>query len=239
MKPALIDVHCHLLPGLDDGCRDPTESLLLARQFVDAGYTHAACTPHVWPQHTRHRPAFITLQTAALQAMLDEHDIPLTLVPGAELNLTLDIHALHDDDIPTYAMQRRYALFDFWDDVLPEHFFRWIDRLTRLGVRPVVAHPERVGCFQADPDLAHRLLERGLLLQCNLQPLTGELGPAARDLAERLLREDAYHVIGTDAHRIDTMPARLAGLDRARELLDTKTFTRLTHDHPKQLLGLT
>src|SRR5881394_2874337 len=117
--PGRIDVHSHLIPGIDDGCQSMEESIRCARMLVEAGYTHSFCTPHVWPN----LPSNVTTipqWTAALQAALDDAKIPLRLIPGGEINL----HRTYMTDtapeqVVTFGMQRKFVLMDFWVDKLP------------------------------------------------------------------------------------------------------------------------
>ncbi len=234
----MIDIHGHLLPGLDDGSRDLDESLAIAEAMLGKGYRVVTCTPHVWPNLTRHRPGFIIERTASLQAQLDKRGLPLRLFPGAELNLDLDLYALDELEIPTHRMVRKFALFDFWDDELPPHFWLWIARVKSIGATPVVAHPERVAALQTRPDLLDAFRDAGLLLQCNLQSLGGSLGSTAKECAEEWLAEGRYFCVGTDLHRLDTLEKRFDGLTRLKSLVNEKTFDRLTRLGPATLLHI-
>ena len=93
-----IDVHSHLLPGVDDGCRELRESIACARQLVAAGYTHSFCTPHVWPGLPENRRTNIVYWTERLQRELDAAGVPLRLVPGGEINLTPDYYTATPPD---------------------------------------------------------------------------------------------------------------------------------------------
>src|SRR5690349_17751445 len=97
-----IDVHSHLLPGVDDGCATLDESLACARKLVEAGYTHAFCTPHIWPNLPQNTVAEISKRTARLQQAFDEAQVPLKLFPGGELNLRPEITDTPPEELPTY-----------------------------------------------------------------------------------------------------------------------------------------
>src|SRR5215469_7918145 len=107
-----IDVHSHLLPGVDDGCATLEESLACARKLVQAGYTHAFCTPHIWPNLPKNTVEEIAQRTQRLQQAYDEASVPLKLLPGGELNLRPDIIDTALNDLPTYGMARKFCLFD-------------------------------------------------------------------------------------------------------------------------------
>src|SRR5437764_6432743 len=164
-----IDVHSHLLPGIDDGCATLEESLECARRLVGAGYTHSFCTPHIWPKLPNNTVRNITERVDRLQEALDEANIPLQLWPGGELNLSADLPKRPPEDIVTYGMRRRYCLFDLWAERLPPFFEPSVRWLQSLGLTVVLAHPERMRAVQDDPRMGDRLAEMGLLLQGNLQ----------------------------------------------------------------------
>jgi protein-tyrosine phosphatase len=235
--PGRIDVHAHLLPGLDDGSKSVEESIDMARMMAEAGYGTIVCTPHVWPHLTQHRPAFIAQQVQSLQAQLDEARIPIRLVPGGELYVELDIFSMPPDQIPTYANQGRHAIFDFWGNAWPEQIWIWVARLRSLGIEPIVAHPERVELLRDNPHLVEQLEREGLRLQGNLESLSGNLGPATLRLAERLLTEGRYFMLGSDLHRAATLPQRIEGLKHAIDLVGEARVDELTRTRPATLFS--
>jgi protein-tyrosine phosphatase len=233
-----IDVHGHLLPGLDDGSTSYVESIEIARRMAQAGYSHLSCTPHIWPGKV-YTPDFIVERVTLLQTKLDEAGVAIKLIAGGELNLVdLDLFSMADDEIPTYGMARRYVLFDFWDDELPSDYWKRIGRLRELGATPVQAHPERIAAFQYAPELLDELTDRGVLLQGNLQCFSDKAGSRMRALAERLLSERRYFVLGSDLHRLDTLKVRLEGLKRVNELVGTEEALRLTSINATELTGI-
>ncbi len=236
--PGRIDLHGHFLPELDDGSRSVDESVRLALRMADAGYSHLTCSPHIWPEHP-YSPAFITDRVNVLQGEFNARGVPITLVGAGELNLIdLDLFALHDDEIPSYGMARKYVLFDFWAGELPADYWERLERFRTLGAIPIQAHPERIGAFQGHPHVLDELAERGVLLQCNLQCLADPPGSRTRECAERWLREGRYFALSSDAHRIDSIEIRLRGLQSAIELLGNAEVDRLTKSNPAKVIGL-
>lgn len=230
-----IDVHSHLLPGIDDGCPTLDESLACARKLVDAGYTHSFCTPHVWPSLPDNNAGVIPERVSRLRAALDEANIPLRLLPGGELNLTEKTARLELDDVVTYAMHRRHVLIDLWADRLPLYFEKAIRHLQSLGLTVVLAHPERMRAVQENPALADTFAEMGLLLQGNLQCLGDPPESFTRRVAERYLREGRYFMLGSDLHNLNGLSIRLKGLARAIEAVGEEVVWTLTRDNPRTL----
>ena len=241
LPPGRIDVHSHLLPGLDDGCPTLEESLRCARALVAEGYTHSFCTPHIWPNLPAggsgpYKPDFIRRKTAELQTELDRAGVPLKLIPGGEINLRNDTLLTPPADLVTYGMGRKFALIDLWADKLPPFFESGVQWLQQQGLTVILAHPERMKAVQAQPELADYFKELGLLLQGNLQCLGDPDTAATRRVAERYLREERYFMLGSDLHNYAGLECRLTGLHRAIELAGPETVDRLTIHNPRELL---
>jgi protein-tyrosine phosphatase len=232
-----IDIHCHLIPGVDDGCQTVQESVACARALVAAGYTHAFCTPHIWPNLVNNTIQNITRWVQGLQVRFDEQNVPLRLSSGGEISLRPDIvTAIPGDQLVTYAMKRKYVLIDLWADRLPAHFepsIRWMQSL-RLTV--ILAHPERMRAVQDKPELADEFARMGVLLQGNLQCFSDPVGSYTRVTAERYLREDRYFALGSDTHGLDSIEKRLAGLKRVESIASSQTLDRLLRINPTKLM---
>jgi len=230
-----IDVHSHLLPGVDDGCDSLEESIACARELVRAGYTHSFCTPHFWPGLSN-TVAAVTQRVASLQRAFDDAAVPLTLYPGGEMNLRPEFMQTPPAELPTFNMAGKYAMFDIWADKLPTYFEPSVRWMQSLGLTVILAHPERMRAVQLDPDLADYFAELGLLLQGNLQCLGDPPRAATRQIADRYLREDRYFMLGMDLHNQRSLPVRLAGLSHAMDLVGNVVVDRLTIHNPAKLL---
>jgi protein-tyrosine phosphatase len=236
-----IDVHSHLLPGLDDGCASLDESLACARRLAAEGYTHSFCTPHIWPNLPAagagpFKPEFITRQTARLQAALDEAGIPLKLMPGGEINLRPDTIDTPPAELVTFGLANRFALIDLWADELPAFFKPGVRWLQSQGLTVILAHPERMRAVQLKPELADTVAELGVRLQGNLQCFSDPPTAPTRRLAEQFLTEGRYFLLGSDLHNLKTLDLRMDGLKRAIELVGQAEVDRLTRENPAQLL---
>ena len=231
-----IDVHSHLLPDVDDGCRTLAESVACAAMLAGAGYSHAFCTPHVWPNLPNNTIRNITERTARLQSALDDANVPLRLIPGGEINLREDTPMTNVESLVSYGMLRRYVLIDLWADALPPFFDTGVRWLQRQGATVVLAHPERMAAVQRQPELADHFADLGVLLQGNLQCFSDPPGSATRRTVERFLLEGRYFLLGSDTHNLVSLPMRLEGLRRATDLAGVETIDRLTIENPRKLL---
>ena len=237
-----VDIHTHLLPGIDDGCPTVEDSAQCARMLVEAGYTHAFCTPHVWPKLPANNVASIRKAVENLQLEYDARKIPLRVVPGGEINLLWgwpELGYLGGAQIVTYGMAGKYALFDFWAEEMSECLDCMgpaVSHLQSLGLTLILGHPERIAALHRDPVSVEWFAERGVLLQMNTWCLTEPQGSPIYEMAARLLREDRYFAFGTDTHNAASMPTRIQGIAVAEEMVGQQQVNRLTIDHPRLLL---
>jgi protein-tyrosine phosphatase len=232
-----VDVHSHVLPGVDDGCASLEESLECARVLVGEGYTHSFCTPHVWPSLPHNTPVNIRRMVAEFQIALDDAQIPLRVFPGGEMNLREDTLDTAPQSLVSYDMAGRYVLIDLWAETLPDFFepnVRWIQS---RGATVMLAHPERMRAVQLDPSLADYFAELGLLLQGNLQCFGDPPQAQTRQVAERYLSEGRYSMLGSDLHNLKSLPIRVAGLRRAIEVAGEEEVWQLTSINPQKLLS--
>jgi len=231
-----IDVHAHLLPEVDDGCPTVGDSVACARRLVEAGYTHAFCTPHVWPDLPHNNVTIIRHRVAELQSAYDQQQVPLHLIPGGEIGLRTQTLTLEMEDVVSYGVRRKYCLVDFWGNVLPPFFRDAVKHLQSMGLKVILAHPERMRAVQDQPELVDEFAKMGLLLQGNLQCLDDPKDAPTRRLVERYLREDRYFILGSDTPNFESLECRMRGLARAIELVGEEKIWTLTRDNPKQLL---
>ncbi|MGC4033853.1 MAG: hypothetical protein QM754_19395 [Tepidisphaeraceae bacterium] len=232
-----IDVHAHLLPGVDDGSSSLEESFAMARAMVAAGYSHLVCTPHIWPS-LDNTTITTALRVAELQAQLDAAGISLSLRPGGEMHLSREFMETPVEDLVTYDNAGRYALFDFWTNVIPPYMEQAVFKMLDAGIQPILRHPERIEAIQHDPHFVDRAAEIGLLLQCNLECVGEGQATLRGRLATQWLKEGRYFLLGSDMHHLNTLDRRLIGLRVAEELIGPDAVDRLTIEHPKQLFDL-
>lgn len=207
----MIDLHCHVLPGVDDGPTTVEAAVALVRQAGDNGTTTIAATPHVDHGHRHLDSQTIGAAVRELQARLDAEHVDVTIVPGAEVGSTW---AAELDD----AELRRLTLGGAgWlllecplSPTLTPGFMRIARRLAARGHRLLLAHPERSPLFLRSPALLDELVAEGMLAQVTAGALSGRFGGTVRDRALELVDREAIHVAASDAHD-ETRPAIIAG----------------------------
>lgn len=197
----MIDIHCHILPGVDDGAACLEESVEMARMAAFSGVSAVAATPHFeGTEAALPRLAVFRQRLAALRAAVEDARIPLTIHSGAEilcLPETPELAAMHR--LPVYE-GTNYILTEFFFEERFSYMDTMLSRLASHGYRPVVAHPERYMAIQRQPERLAQWVERGWLLQMNKGSLLGAFGGKAEDTAHALLALGLVHALASDAH---------------------------------------
>jgi len=222
----MIDLHCHILPGIDDGPTDLSVSLAMARCAVDDGIRITACTPHIYPGLYENHAEGIRSAIAAFRLALAEANIPLQLVEGADTHLAPDLlEGLRGGRIPSLNGSR-YFLFEPPHHVAPPRLEDSVFNLVAAGYVPVITHPERLTWIEEHYPAFQRMLQAGAWIQLTSGSLTGRYGPRPKYWSERILDEGLCHILATDAHHIDRRPPLLA---EAREVASRRDKTPRNH----------
>ena len=233
----MIDLHCHLLPGIDDGPTTLEVSLAMARCAVDDGITFTACTPHIYPGLYENNRAGIEAAVAALRTALAEAGIPLQLGTGADTHLAPDLAGgIRDGRVPTINGSR-YLLLEPPHHVAPPRFTEEVFSLMAAGIVPVITHPERLSWIESHYSVFADLVKQGAWMQLTAGSLTGRFGRRPKYWAERMLDEGLVHILATDSHHIDKRPPLLAeGREAAAKRLGEEEARRLVLDRPQAIL---
>jgi protein-tyrosine phosphatase len=231
----VIDLHSHLLPGIDDGVRTIAESLDLLRAAHEDGIARIAATPHVREDYPT-SPAEMELRLAEVCGAAREAAIPVEVLPGGELDLEFAAR-LEDADLRRFGLGGTSSLL-----LLEFPYFGWPLQLADLvfdlqlrGFRIVLAHPERNVDVQREPERLRPFVNGGVVVQLTAASLDGRLGGAPRTAAKRLLDSRLAHLLASDAHAPDV---RSVGLSGARDAVGDDAVARwLTEDVPAALLA--
>jgi protein-tyrosine phosphatase len=202
----MVDLHHHLLPGLDDGPADLATSVAMARMAAEDGITHVVATPHASNRYP-FEPAAIAERVAALRAELVAERISLTVATGCDFHLSYDNiqdavahphkYTLNDTD---------YLLVELPDYGLPPHLGETFYELRLAGMVPILTHPERNPSLQTDRPRLARWLRDGLLIQITTSSVVGQMGSKAQHMAHQLLADRWVHFLATDAHNLKSRP---------------------------------
>lgn len=200
----LIDLHCHLLPGVDDGSKDLEMSLEMARAAVKQGISHIVLTPHHMDSTYVNHKADVLAKTATFQQALTAAQIPLTVFAGQEVHLTGDLlKALKADDILFLDANAHYLLLELPHSGVPAYTREIIFALQTQGIVPVIAHPERNHGIQKDPDKLYDFMQMGCLAQLTASSYVGVFGDAVEKLTAKIINSGMGTAFASDAHNFN------------------------------------
>ena len=206
----MIDLHSHILPGVDDGSPDLANSLAMARMAVDDGIKVMACTPHFMPGLYNNDATDIKQRVETFAKELANHNIPLRVVVGGDVHIRSDIvDVLKTKRAPTLH-DTRYVLLEPPQVVKPLRFEELVSKMVEAGFIPIITHPERLSWIEQHSAILRPLILAGAWMQITAGSLTGRFGKRAQYWAQRLLQTGQVHIMSTDAHNLGSRPPRLA-----------------------------
>jgi protein-tyrosine phosphatase len=226
----MVDVHCHILPGLDDGSTDVKESLAMAQSAITDGITHVVATPHSSTEFKFDYERVRQLRDQ-LQRLLGDR---LVLATGCDFHLNLEnLEALRKDATRFCINQRNYLLVEFSEYSIPPTTGHTLHGMQLMGLRPIITHPERNGIIEAQTSLLASWVRLGCYGQVTGGSLTGTFGPRAKESALRWIGQGLIHFVASDAHNTRGRPLRLRpAYDVVREAFGDATAQGLFLENP-------
>lgn len=238
----MIDLHSHLLHSVDDGAQSLEESLDLARLAVADGISVAALTPHVHPGRYRNSLSRLLPRLAGFQRELEGNGIPLRVTLGGEVRLSAEsLDLILEGEIPFLGTVDgfRIMLLEFPHQMIPVGSERFIEKMLLMGIRPLIAHPERNKAVMAQPERIRAFVDSGCWLQLTAGSLAGHFGERSRSVANYLLENGWAYVIATDAHNREHRPPCLSrGRDAAARVVGEAMAMEMVSGRPARILGL-
>ncbi len=235
----MIDLHCHILPGVDDGADSMNTALAMARDAWESGIRALVATPHCNKPGCRSN--FYTpelgQQFVRLQRAVRQSGMGLKIYPGMEIFVTRDFPRQLQEGKYLALGASQYLLVEFYFDESPEFMADALSAIREYGLKPVVAHPERYFCVQWEPEMAMRWADAGVVLQLNRGSIQGKLGQASMKCAWELLNAEKAHVVASDAHGSVSRRAELKSvLMDLGERLSWSYAARLLMENPRKIL---
>jgi protein-tyrosine phosphatase len=233
----MLDLHCHILPGIDDGASDLEMSLAMARVAVDDGIRTIACTPHIYPGLYENTASGIRAAIKSLQIELDRRSLPLRLVEGADVHLDPGLAAaIKAGRVPTLAGSR-YLLLEPPHHVAPPRFQDSVFELMIAGFVPVITHPERLTWIEDHYAIFAALVDGGAWMQLTAGSITGRFGRRPKYWSERMLDEGLVHIVATDSHHPEKRPPLLAeGRDAVAARLGSSEAEQMVVTRPQGIV---
>lgn len=195
----IVDIHCHILPGLDDGPKDLEQSLSLAREAVKDGVTHILATPHHLDKQYVNHAKQVNEVTEKLQVALDQAQIPLTVFASQEVHINGDLDQRYADLLGVDE-DKHYMLIEFPHGSVPAYAKQLFFKLKSLGTTPIIVHPERNSDFQKDLSLLYDFIANGALAQVTATSYLGGFGEQVAEVSYQMVKNNLVQVLGSDAH---------------------------------------
>jgi len=207
----VIDLHTHILPGIDDGVKTMDDAIQFARVAVDDGTTTIVATPHYRDGFYINSRADVLAGVAALKARLAEEEVAIEILPGAEIHVCSDlVQRVKDGHAPTLADNGRTVLFELSMSQYPVELENMIFQMRLAGLQVLVAHPERIRYFQEDVRRYEAVLRLGAFGQITTGSVLGTFGDEIEEFSEELIRKRLVHVLASDAHNTRGRPPRMS-----------------------------
>jgi protein-tyrosine phosphatase len=202
----VIDIHCHILPGMDDGPESFEIAFAMAEMAIAEGITHVIATPHATQNHP-FIPNLIRQRRDEIQAKFEGR---LILATGCDFHLSFEnLQEIRRDPERFTLNQKNYLLVEFADFSIPATLDQSLHELQLAGLHPIITHPERNPLIRAQPERLFKWLQQGCYVQVTAQSLLGRFGKAAQEVTGNWLDAGAVHFLASDAHNVTSRPLRL------------------------------
>jgi len=233
MSHSFVDIHCHLLPGIDDGAKNWDDTLAMARMAVEDGTSAIICTPHQLGNFIHNEGDTIRSLVNEVRERLIAEEIPLSVLPGADIRIEPGmVDRIHRGEVLSLGDYRRHVLLE-----LPHELYIPLEpilgELTKRKMTGILSHPERNDGILRKPEIIEPLVEAGCLMQITAGSLCGTMGPACQTFSEQMLAEGFVHFIASDGHSPRTRrPLMRRAFVRVAELVDKATAIDLCCRNP-------
>jgi len=199
----MIDLHCHILPGIDDGAENLEASIAMAEKAISQGITHILCTPHHNNGKYRNPKSNVISLVSSLQAEIDQRQLPITLLEGQEVRITGDlIDDIQQDNVLFTDLDDTYILIEFPTMEVPTYTECMFFELLQMGKIPVIVHPERNAHFRKDPNNLIPFLDMGCLSQLTAPSYVGTFGKDIQRTARIMVEHNLVQMVASDAHGV-------------------------------------
>ena len=234
----MIDIHTHIIDGVDDGAKDMASSLALLRMAAESGTTDIIATPHIIEGAEHAEWALIKEKTEDLNRNAKDASIPIRVYAGAELEMNWDILSLLKTGHEDYCLAgSRYVLVELPANSLPRYAEEFLYEVQIKELIPIIAHPERHPYLAKHPRILHQWVKNGALIQCNVGSVTGKFGLEVKNYVELLLKNNMVHFLGSDAHSVEHRHTDTsAGMEILAKKVSPETLKAITCTNPRAII---
>lgn len=235
----MIDIHTHILPGIDDGVRTADEAVEFARVAVRDGVRTIVATPHCKDGFWENDRARVLEDLGKLRRRLEDEAVDVELLPGAEVHIATElVDRVRDGRAPTLGDNGKTLLLELSLNQYPVEIENVVFQLKLAGILPVFAHPERIRYFQDNVSRYENVIRLGAFGQITTGSITGVFGGTVREFSEELLRKGLVHAIASDAHNLrGRSPVLRSAVDTAAEIVGDEYAEAMVTETPRAFLA--
>lgn len=234
----MIDVHSHILPNIDDGSRSIDETFNLIKEAKEAGFEGIICTSHYMENYYETDRPEREVWINAIHENLKNKNIEMNLYLGNEIYMSDNIIKLLEDGKATTMNDTSYVLFELPLNIEPMNLYDMVYEMQQYKIVPILAHPERYSFVQTDPELIYDLIDKGVLMQANYGSIVGQYGKKAQMIVQKFLENNMIHMLGTDAHRQNTIYPKIPEiLVELKSLIGEEKLNELTTINPELVIN--
>ena len=215
----MIDLHCHILPGIDDGAKTPKDTLEMLEFAISEGITAVTATPHYNSEYQNERPSILS-KVKEVETLIRENNLPIQILPGQEVRTTGELlEDFQAGKLMTVAGNTRYILVEFPSSHVPHYAERLFYEMGLKGLQPILVHPERNSGIINNPDLLYKFISKGVLSQVTASSVSGHFGKKIQKLSFQIIDHNLTHFIASDAHNITS---RAFKMQEAFEIINNR-----------------
>lgn len=222
-----IDIHSHIIPGIDDGARNESVALKMLKMAQQSGTGHIIATPHYVYGNTRYGFATIIEKCEALNRLAASAGINITVYPGCEVFITPELIELYEQGLIGTLANSCYMLVEFPMMSIPSYTDNVLYNLQLKGITPIIAHPERYSEIQYDSERLKSFIDRGILAQVNSGSITGVYGRESKKSVMRIIKEGLVQFVASDAH---SASGRNPDMSKAAAIIEKKYGSKMRND---------
>lgn len=233
----MIDIHSHVIPGIDDGSSSVDETINMIQEAKQAGFTDIILTSHFLVGHYETEPSEMVFWKNKLQDVLSMQDISVNLHSGMEIYISNQIEELIENKRLLTLANSRYMLIELPMGSTVKYLDHVIYTLESLGIIPIIAHPERYKYVQDNPEIVKEYKDKGALLQCNYASILGFYGNTAKKTVKKLLKGNYVDFLGSDCHKQNQIFTLIPeAVKKIKKVIGENEFEKISILNPKKIL---
>ena len=234
----MIDMHAHIIPGVDDGSSSVEETFNMIKEAKEAGFTDIFLTSHFLTHCYEPDAKELLFWKEKLQEILNNQNIDVNLHSGMEIYISNRMEELIKEKKILTLGSSRYMLIELPLSTTVNYLDYILYFLQSISIIPIIAHPERYKCVQENPDLISTYIDKGALIQCNYGSILGLYGAKAKKIIKILLKKGQVHFLGSDCHKQKSIYIKIPNaIEKIKKTIGEKDFYKLSIKNPKKVLN--